>query len=392
MNKEKFEILFLSLVFGGFAFLSFIFSGLKLSSSLFTGIYHSAVLIVSIYLILTNFNRRISFLFLIFWFLYIFRIVYDIGIANIYLSNRLTPLGYIFYAVGVTFVPALAASQVSVKSIIKSRNIIFLLLFISIAWGGINNFNISNFLSFNSTRFQANDFLQTIYYGHYSVSLILLAISILFSKNKKYSFICYVSIILATFSIGLAGSRSPVFSLFICLILFFTLRKSNLFLKILSFSMFIVFVIYQGANLVETSKSYGFETLVNRTEKTLDDGDLSARNILIKDGLEMFYSNPVLGDAFLLQEGLGKGYYPHNFFIDTLISGGVVLTILFIMLLRKGVLLSLRIIRSSNLTWLGLLFIQYLALGMASGALWSSKIFWVIFGLIIGMNKSKINE
>jgi len=391
MSREKVEIVFIVLVFSGFPIFSFIFSALNIPAGIFTGFYHSLCLLFALLILIKN-TKAVNIIFLFFWLLYLLRIIYDISIGDIFLSDRLSIIGYFFYAFAGTFIPALAATKISYRSILKSSNTIFYILLISISFGILKNF-ISSGLIFNlGGRFEANEFLQTIYYGHYAVSLILLAFSkldltkIRFFKFSNYLYIC--SIFIGILAVGQASSRSPIFALFISLFLFFIFRKVSITKKIFFFVVLIPVLIYQGGSIVEYSKSYGFETLVTRSEKTLIEGDVSARDLLFIDGIDMFLDNPIIGEAFLLQKGIGKGYYPHNFFVDTLISGGIILFFLFTTIIFIVGSSSLKMLKKNEVSWLGMFFIQYFLLGMASGALWSSKIFWVIVGLILSMKSN----
>ena len=191
----------------------------------------------------------------------------------------------------------------------------------------------------------------------------------------KNIIILFLLLLLAYFVV-IGGSRGPVLALSICsFFLLFHFRVSIIKLIILFISPMTYFI--TTSSIYDNLQMIGFSTIINRFESN----DISARSSYYSEALNTFYNNPIFGGPFLLQKGAAIGSYPHNFFIEVLMTGGLFLFILFVILIIFGFKNLIKNFRTKSFTFIDILFLQYFLLGMTSGALWSSKIFWFLLGL-----------
>ena len=106
---------------------------------------------------------------------------------------------------------------------------------------------------------------------------------------------------------------------------------------------------------------------------------------------EQFATSPLLGTGFGLQELLGsleieKGiYYPHNYLLESLALGGIIMTIPLIYCIFFSVIDFHRRAKFDHSVFpLWLLGAQALTYSMHNGHLGDFPFFWMIFGLIAG--------
>ena len=108
--------------------------------------------------------------------------------------------------------------------------------------------------------------------------------------------------------------------------------------------------------------------------------------------VEQFTINPLLGTGFGLQELLGsleieKGiYYPHNYLLESLAVGGIVMTLPLIYCMLFSVVNFHKIAKFDPSVFpLWLLGMQALIYSMHNGHLGDFPFFWMIFGAIAGV-------
>ena len=113
---------------------------------------------------------------------------------------------------------------------------------------------------------------------------------------------------------------------------------------------------------------------------------------------EQFTINPLLGTGFGLQELLGsleieKGiYYPHNYLLESLAVGGIIMTLpLTYCVLFPVINFHKRAEFDPSVFLLWLLGAQALIYSMHNGHLGDFPFFWMIFGIIAG-SKYRLNN
>lgn len=123
----------------------------------------------------------------------------------------------------------------------------------------------------------------------------------------------------------------------------------------------------------------------------LFEGDNSLRTPLFKRGLAIFKANPVFGGRVLYEDSS----YPHNIFIELLMSTGIIGLILyfvkFLPLFRTGNYFLM--IKANNAqVEIFVLFIQYFVLVFTSYSLPSTPEFIQLSAVIIGLSLNRNYE
>jgi O-antigen ligase len=231
----------------------------------------------------------------------------------------------------------------------------------------------------------------------YSSSLIIgigiyyLAFS---SATPKERIALYLTIGMSFIPFLLGASRGSVLSLVLPLTHIFFLKgmlKGNLKL-LLVFIFFGIVILY----LATVFDSAVFRRTFNIMRDIQAGGESSLRLQIWEASIAQFQMSPIFGDSVQMREFSG---YPHNLFLEVLMSTGIYGFIPFLCLVIYGISQSSKIIRlRPELTWVYILFAQGLIQHMFSGAVYSAIFFWGGIGLVFsvelnnGSNKPVLAE
>ena len=163
------------------------------------------------------------------------------------------------------------------------------------------------------------------------------------------------------------GSKGPILSLAIALLIWAIQRRLSGRLMAVVFAAICLFAMYGNNPL--------FERLIamNYDPSTLE------RIVLIQDSLQQIYSSPWIGSASV---ELITGYYPHNILLEAMMSFGLPLTAVFIAILVRGLVVSCGLFHT-NYDLIALLYIQALVTSQLSSALFADSMLWVCLILIL---------
>lgn len=351
-------------------------------------IYRSFVFFFSILIILQNF-KNINFrqstiiFFLLFWAIYFFKMIYSFE-SDFYLPEMLNrKFEFLSRIPVVLFFPCLALFVIDYKKIDYEK--LIKITFWSLLLVLLINFLYVVFISGNYNR--SNGVFSTYYItsGHYGLSLVIVS-SFLLLFNKKYlinsSIVLYIGIILGLFAIFISAARSPLLSLFI-IVFYFLLLKRN-WKVIIVFPVFLslfVMVLYFIKNFTTIESEF-----VKRNYVFFFNGNISGREWYLERGIKLFLEHPILGDRVMYEDGM----YPHNIFIDILVSGGIILFLCFIVYFSP-VLKSIKGFLFFNdkeyyIFFFFFFFMQYFLLSLTSYNIVSSPEFWYFSTLIISLS------
>lgn len=117
---------------------------------------------------------------------------------------------------------------------------------------------------------------------------------------------------------------------------------------------------------------------------------LNGRDILWKDAFDQSLENLFLGSAFVLDRGIGEGFYPHNLILESLMSLGLfgLITILTII---WCVFRSYRGSTERYYTDLFLIWLVFLGYAMISQSLYRMTFFWILTVVLL-KSKKRSNE
>ncbi len=356
-------------------------------------ILRGLILLISLATLIKEYYFRWNFWELsivLFWSFYIIRLSIDILIYNI--STAIPPWELYAWSIGSTLIPSLAIYAVASK--IKGElNSLFLISFGTISLGTsllLFSINFNPYIS----RFSLEN-LNSIPAGHAGASLFLISfcyvLSSQFRRIESWKRILPILGILIGIIVTLSSStRSAFIALLLGLIFASLVPESTRSVKY-RFSMLTVTV----AILTACYSIFGGSGLIEKLQ-TLGQGESELNRIkFISSSLEYWYQNPILGIGFKMHSILNNlfveldPYYPHNFIVESLLIGGIVLCLILLIFLVITTWNAIKLIRlsKSNL-WLVCLWLQAFIYVMVSGHLGNVPLFWFTSAAICGRYSS----
>lgn len=308
--------------------------------------------------------------------------IYIDGIYNTIFENNIT---YIVYFFLLSVLPYQACRRIPFSKINIEIFLIILFVFYFLAL----MYSFSNVVASiamktyvgNEGRFEANTMLDTIGYGHLGVTLTLISYSLLISHTNRKCFVSmlgWMGILCGVLSIILANSRSPMLALLVCVVIILR-NRMNIRLLLATFTIVVLFVVYIDEINVffqEVFKSQFVDRFL-----TIFKGDgngMSGRNVYYNQGWKIFSENPLFGQSFLLVSGDIKGDYVHNSFLESLITGGIIEGVLYLVMTLWGVTCSYKLINNrSQYAFFAFFFIQMLIYSLFSRSLITLPLYWV---------------
>lgn len=336
-------------------------------------------------------NRFTSFdtTIIILLFLYGLRIFYDIlflGVEQHLFINRYTFFVYFFFLIVIPYVTCVNISLIN----FPFKTLLYWSLFFFVIGLILSYRDIISMISFGETvdRYNANNFLDTIGYGHLALTTLLISIvllKIVFDEDGKYKIIKMIFllliVILSLGSMMLANSRSPFASLLIIVFFYLFVRfrlKNVLFVLVLS-ACFLY-------NIEAISQYFDYTFGNNFLERIIlayEDGDSSGRDVLFSHAIEAFIESPIYGSSLLMQKPPFIGNYPHNFFLEVIMSLGILGLFFYLRSVVLAIKYSFYLIRrNSKYMLFALLFIQYFVYSMFSRSMLTLPVYWMILGLL----------
>ncbi|WP_353101111.1 O-antigen polymerase [Myroides odoratus] len=188
-----------------------------------------------------------------------------------------------------------------------------------------------------------------ISYGLLRLVLAIIAVLLLYRKNIKQLYIIILCVTLIFYSTIYFkySTRGALFAIIFFLFVYYFIQGNKVIRK--KIMLFIaclgaVFVVFNFEFFL--SSLIGFLSVFGISIKALDkvlmlsgSGNFdNGRGALIDKALDGIYSSPLFGNGFASFERMyGDGYYVHNFFVQILYEGGIVLFIPILFILIYGV-------------------------------------------------------
>ncbi|WP_162143857.1 O-antigen ligase family protein [Chryseobacterium daeguense] len=199
-------------------------------------------------------------------------------------------------------------------------------------------------------------------------------------KIKKYYWI--LGILLGLFPIYVSAARSPVLALLVILFIFLILinkKKYWIFFSIMIIvSLILLFVMYQTGF---GNKFIFFE----RINAAIFERNASGRSFYLNKGIEIFINHPITGGKALFEDGM----YPHNIFVEVLMSTGMLGMALFInyykFVAQSFIKVLKHIDKYKESGVIIFFFLQYFILSQTSGNIYSSFECWYFGAVVIGL-------
>jgi len=310
---------------------------------------------------------RQNYMLLGFWGLYAGRLVWDWAVAD---APGLPTADYVllFFTVAC-FIPSLALGTARINLLddqslsLKIAIAGALTCFLSLAMDRLGLGEDRSLTKLTGRLFFES--LNPITLGHIGVSTLIALLCL----SRKWKFIYAVLIpplgAAAVTCILFSGSRGPIVSLAICLAAFILVSRKWFWVGALLIGLVPLLLDADGI-------------LNQRLSMGIDDQSTLGRFTSQNSAIEMFQESPVLGSAFADRDTLS---YPHNLFIETAMSMGLVGLMLLFFVLNTAFRNSLKLFSNRQIL-IPLLFLQYLIAIQLSGSIWGSSPLWGLLAIL----------
>jgi O-antigen ligase len=254
------------------------------------------------------------------------------------------------------------------------------------------------FIESENKNDSVSTFLNPIYISQTGALLVISIVNLLLRNvNFKYKPFFFILGIIGFINVILGASRGPFLFMIICIaisvIIYFYRKPKSLilyfklflfiFATVFIFWVFIVpFVDKHDVFLFKRIEAF-FESRVNKVEEE--------RDFLMASALDQFFESPIIGDQYVMKDGHG---YPHNFFVEVLMSLGIFGMCLFLFLFMGWVHKVYKILMNSTDNNV-LLFVNvgifFFLSGLTSGSIFVNPEIWLSVGLILVLPSFKTN-
>lgn len=189
---------------------------------------------------------------------------------------------------------------------------------------------------------------------------------------------CIISFF-AFFIMSTTATKSGFLSTAIILGIFLYIKKKNfLTIKFYIYSTIFIFFLFYTSSLWYP----WVDLLIWRFEYTMDKGD-SGRLYLWTNALQMFLSSPIFGNSFVIPSG---GFF-HNFFLDALVTTGFLGGIIFIIMNIVAFRISINALKHDLLySFIPIAYMTIFITGMFSSNLFSNWLYWIFLLLVLKLN------
>ena len=349
------------------------------------------MVLYSLYIVLANiFANKLRFLeafpisLTIFWCVYFAKLFLDYFLLGI--ATALPTWEFFVWGIGGCFLPSLSCYLLAGNSGRGLNPMSILCLGSLLLAGSTVLFAFS--AGFSSHRFQLPS-LNPINASHSFFVLSLFAISCL--ANKTSSVISSVfSAVIAAFGVSMgiyAGSRGALLAFVCSLLIIFLGSRYNKWL-------FLVPLLFSAYLLIQFDPS----NLVSRLSAAGSDLNSVVRLSAISESIRVFLANPLLGYGFGYHLDLSNsvGYpqmwYPHNFILESLALGGLLLTSPLLICIFLAIRSCVRFLNHFSVFQLWRIAVLVQALGYVafSGHLANVPLFWIALGLASSLDPQRL--
>lgn len=316
---------------------------------------------------------------LLFFFLYSFRLAYDVSYQSESLSKPI--FFYLMFFYFVCILPALSGivlqKNCDFSILAKISYFISAFFFLLIILNYLSSQSLVENLSLRLHTDKANP----IAISHYAGSIFIIACLVFITRLRDVPRVISAFYILVSFCIMLlTGSRGPLLATAFSLCLyFFIANKINTRILLIIISLIVVGYF---SDLIYVSY-FSAESVFTRFTSTAGVNDQASHLRLISflGGIEQFSNNPLIGD---LIEVRVTNYYPHNIFIESFMStgifGGVCFSLYFILCL----FMSFKLMRYDALSVVfSIWFVKYLIGAQFSSAIYTMNELWMLSIIIL---------
>lgn len=194
------------------------------------------------------------------------------------------------------------------------------------------------------------------------------------------------------------GSRGPILCAVLLIMSFFIIRiddnKKVFFRKgrVLIIIIGLLFLIFSFTAILQALQDFlaKFDISLNVVDKFLrldDNGDMTnGRESLSTMAWKGIVESPLWGNGISqFNNNTGEGY-PHNFVLQMLYDGGIILTLAIMVPVTQSLIRKLKTISENKFAFFVLLFFASVPGALFSGDLWNASTLWMFFGFVLAKN------
>lgn len=194
------------------------------------------------------------------------------------------------------------------------------------------------------------------------------------------------------------GSRGPILCAVLLIMSFFIIRiddnKKVFFRKgrVLIIIIGLLFLIFSFTAILQALQDFlaKFDISLNVVDKFLrldDNGDMTnGRESLSTMAWKGIVESPLWGNGISqFNNNTGEGY-PHNFVLQMLYDGGIILTLAIMVPVTQSLIRKLKTISENKFSFFVLLFFASVPGALFSGDLWNQGSLWLFFGFVLSRN------
>lgn len=194
------------------------------------------------------------------------------------------------------------------------------------------------------------------------------------------------------------GSRGSILCAVLLIMSFFIIRiddnKKVFFRKgrVLIIIIGLLFLIFSFTAILQALQDFlaKFDISLNVVDKFLrldDNGDMTnGRESLSTMAWKGIVESPLWGNGISqFNNNTGEGY-PHNFVLQMLYDGGIILTLAIMVPVTQSLIRKLKTISENKFSFFVLLFFASVPGALFSGDLWNASTLWMFFGFVLAKN------
>lgn len=348
--------------------------------------------------IYTRYLTKASLFLVLFYIIYYFVIYYDLYVLNISNSffSKLDKKLILVRMSSLVFIPVVASLAIRTegfnsKGLVKA---IYWALTISLALAlSVMNLGFGEVVD---NRLEIDSELNSLNMGYWSATLFLIILYIYSQLKNKSFFLIYVpGLLLSLYLMIAAGSRGPIIYSFIIFYYFLTsIGLSKKIKRLINFTGVLLFLVILVDYTVFTDFIGDYNTdLEKRFISSIEKQETSGRDKIFIKALEQFSQNPLFGDYFVLKTGRYMGQYPHNIFLEALITFGLAGAIPFFIFIVKTFKRAHHLIKTNHeMSWLCLIFLISFFKGLSTWTLYGNSLLWMSMFIILTYKVKNIKK
>jgi O-antigen ligase len=237
-------------------------------------------------------------------------------------------------------------------------------------------------------RYQGNDILNSVSYGHMGVTAIILGLFVLLQIGRiqrpwYFRAGASATVCLGAFSILAASSRGALVAgiLVVPLVGYLGLRSGSRFFTV---AIGVVLALFLSVTATYFSRN-GLKLdrlLASAAAYDTTSDSVNTRHNMIRDAWREYKDHPWIGSSIVERNAL---IYPHNVIVEAFMATGTFGGSAFSLLTLTAVYRAVRFIRRDPATaWIPICFFQQLIGAMFSGGLYGNVPLWAMMAIMLG--------